>query len=276
MKINKVPLIKESYYAEAHPKDSIFLHHTQGHNRPDWVIKSWGRERATSTNKIRSGVSYVIGGTDILTLDENYDGIIAEAFKPNFWSHHLYIKAKSNTFLNQKSIGIEICNYGDLINTLDGEFYTSTNIPIDPKYVIELNEPFRGSKYFHSYTESQIESLRLLLLKLAKEFEIDLAKGLKRELNKTIKEMPKFHTVFEGKKWLNHNGFTDNRGKRLHENNREDSNYTQAAASVGKSAFDLAPNALKGYPGLWSHTNVRIDKKGIYPHPLIIELINSF
>ena len=39
--------------------------------------------------------------------------------------------------------------------------------------------------------------------------------------------------------------------------------------------FELNQAATKGYPGLWSHTNLRADKSDMYPHPKLIELIKS-
>jgi hypothetical protein len=40
--------------------------------------------------------------------------------------------------------------------------------------------------------------------------------------------------------------------------------------------LEINQAALKGLPGLWSHTNVRKDKSDIYPHPKLLELIKSF
>ncbi len=45
---------------------------------------------------------------------------------------------------------------------------------------------------------------------------------------------------------------------------------------LGATAFELNQAAQKGVPGLWSHTNVRADKFDVYPHPQLIELIQSF
>jgi hypothetical protein len=40
-------------------------------------------------------------------------------------------------------------------------------------------------------------------------------------------------------------------------------------------AFELNQAALKGYPGLWNHTNIRKDKSDMYPHPELLKMIAS-
>jgi hypothetical protein len=223
-------LFEGAYYNQPHPKDSLFIHDSNGHFRPDWLIESWGRDRKNSTNKIRSANAFVIGGTDPSGKgDKKYDGIIYRAFDEEMWSHHLFIKAKNNTFLNQKSIGIEICNYGPLTKTESGDFYTHTSIKVAKNQVVELENPFRGIEYYHSYTKSQIKALKNLILYLSEKYEIDLKRGIK-------KEMENFGA---------HGG------------------------------FELSDDALKGGQGLWSHTNVRVDKFGCFPHPDLIKVIKS-
>ena len=225
------PLSEDSYYQESMPKDSIFIRNTNGYYRPDWVINSWSRDRSDSSNKIRSGSSFVIGGKNLsVSADNKFDGSIYQAFNPEMWAHHLFIKAKNNTFLNQKSIGIEICNYGELTKSIDGNFYTKTNVKINKEDVTILQSPFRGEKYFHSYSPLQLESLTNLLLWLSKEFDINLKKGLQKEIEK----------------------------------------------KGSYEAFDISDSALQGSPGLWSHSNVRIDKLSCYPHPDLISIIKSF
>lgn len=276
MEIIKHALSSGSYYAESNPKDSIFLHHTQGHHRPDWVISSWGRDRAHSTNKIRSGTAFVIGGEELSgNKKQDFDGIILEAFSPDFWSHHLFTKTKTNTFLNQKSIGIEICNYGELICTENGDFYTHTNIQVPNNFVTVLEKPFRGEKYFHSYTEKQIESLRSLLIRLSEVFEIDLQKGLKKEIERSKLKVPENLSLVEKKRWLNKRGITDKNARKIPENSSIDPKLDEALDYLGRGAFDVSPIAVHGYQGLWSHSSIRSDVKDIYPSKEMIQMIDS-
>lgn len=224
------PLSESAYYQQPHPKDSIFLRDSSGHYRPDWLIESWGRDRKNSTNKIRSSSAFVIGGQSPDGKgDKKYDGVIYRAFDETMWSHHLFIKAKNNTFLNQKSIGIDICNYGPLTKTENGDFYTSTQIKVNKNQVTELESPFRGTRYFHSYSDAQIKSIKSLILELSEKYEINLKRGLKKEIEK--------FGVYGG--------------------------------------FELSEEALMGGQGLWSHSNVRIDRLSCPPHPDLVKVIKG-
>lgn len=44
---------------------------------------------------------------------------------------------------------------------------------------------------------------------------------------------------------------------------------------IGVSWFALNQDAMNGTPGLWTHCNYRSDKTDMYPHPKLIQLINS-
>lgn len=266
---------QNSYYADPHPKDAIFLHHTEGYFRPDWVISSWDRNKSNSTNKIRNGASMVIGGKDPNDLDNSFDGKVFQAFPPYAWAHNLSIKAKNNTFINQKSISLELCNYGPLIESLDGSFYSRTHVRIPEDQICELDKPFRGSVYFHKYTDKQLEALGKLLPILSERFEIDLNRGLKKEIAKSDVLLPEGINGIKLQKWLNKNGFTDSWGKKIQETGEIDQRTNEALETVGKNAFSLNSVALKGGPGLWSHSNVRSDVFDITPQPDLIDLLKS-
>jgi hypothetical protein len=75
--------------------------------------------------------------------------------------------------LDKISIGVEICNWGAL-DYENGKFLTYVDTVVDPKDVIELAEPFKGKKYWHSYTDAQIESVKNLLLYWRDLYDIDL------------------------------------------------------------------------------------------------------
>ena len=65
--------------------------------------------------------------------------------------------------LDKTSIGIEICNWGQLTKTARGwETYVGTLVP--ESEVCTLDKSFKGYKHFHSYTDAQIESVRQLLV----------------------------------------------------------------------------------------------------------------
>lgn len=268
-------LDENEYFQSKTTKDTIYLHHTAGSHRPDWTIDSWNRDRTDTGNKVRVATSYVIGGISTRDLNKEFDGKIYEAFDPIYWAHHLGVKSKNNTFLNQKSVSIELCNYGPLTKSKDGRFFTyvKSEVPVD--LVTELESPFRGYKYYHSYTESQIESLRSLILHLSDKFEIDISKGLKKEIGKSLLKIPAKATMRERQIWLNRNGFTDARGRKLIEDGVNGDSTKEAEMKVGVSPFELNNLAIEGYPGIWSHSNVRIDKTDVFPQPEIIEMLKS-
>lgn len=267
-------LAKDFYYQNNIPKDSVFLHHTSGYFRPDWVVNSWSKKKYT--NKIRAAASFVIGGMDPLNeKNKSWDGVVIEAFDPSNWAHHIFLKTKNNTFLNQKSIAIELCNYGGLVLSNDDKFYTHTHIEIPYEQVICIENSFRGYYYFHSYSEKQIESLRNLLISIENRFDLDFSRGLKDLIEKQETKIPENLTTGQLQNWLNKKGFTDDTRRKLRETGDMDEKTLQALSKVGRNAFELDIDAVKGSPGLWSHTNVRKDKLDIFPQKEIIEMIIS-
>jgi hypothetical protein len=96
--------------------------------------------------------------------------------------------------------------------------------------VVTLDEPFRGYKYYHRYTDKQLDSLRTLLLGISERHDIDIRKGMREFL-----QVP----------------------------------YSQSFA------FDMKDDAMKGSPGLWTHSNVRKDKTDCFPQPELVSLIHS-
>jgi N-acetyl-anhydromuramyl-L-alanine amidase AmpD len=172
--INKI-LEKGEFFQENTPKTVFYLHHTAGGHRPDWVIDAWNTDDVVDkTGKLspRSvATSFVIGGVSTRDpRDTSFDGKIYRAFDENFWAHHLGTSLKNNRQLNQISIGVEVCNYGYLRKGTNGQFFTYVNNIVPPHMVVELDKPFRGYKYYHKYTDKQIESLKFLILEMKKKF----------------------------------------------------------------------------------------------------------
>lgn len=273
--IIKFNLPDTEYYKEESTKDTIYLHHTAGNYRPDWTISGWERDRTKTGQRIRVSTSYVIGNRSIDGRDNSFDGKIYEAFSPNYWSYHLGLKSKNNTVLNKKSIGIEICNFGELKRSSSGEFFTYTNTKIGPDQVIELDTEFRSGKFFHKYTEAQIESVRKLIVELSKKFSIDIKKGLQASIKRRSAKIPSGISILEQQRWLNRNGFTDSKGRRLVEDGIPGPSTTEALNKYRKGPFEIDEDALSGNPGIWTHANVRSDKNDCSPQPLLIEMINS-
>ena len=164
--IKKVEFPREQYYAAAHPKKQIYLHHTVSGEGVSGDINWW------KNTSVRVATCVIIG----------HDGVIHQCFSSKFWAHHLGIKgavfAKQgmqnfNTKLNQQSIGIEIDNWGGLEKKADG-WYTFTGKKLSDDKVQEYPDGFRGFKAFEKYTDAQIEATRQLLEYWGEHYDIDL------------------------------------------------------------------------------------------------------
>lgn len=183
-------LSDEEYYKKETQKDTIWLHHTAGGSRPDWTIGGWENDFQkdkdgnpildSKGNKkpLRVGTSFVIGRSSSSSDDKLWDGKILRAFDDRYWSYHLGINGSKSESLNSKSIGIEICNYGPLKLAKDSRFYNYVNKPINEKDVVELDEEFRGYKYWEKYTDLQLDSLRKLIIFLKNRWSIEFESGI--------------------------------------------------------------------------------------------------
>lgn len=168
MNIINYPLNKGQFVEEVTLKKQIYLHHTAGNESGKGVVNWW------NTNADRIATAYIITGK---AVNEN-DGDVIEAFNDKFWAYHLGLKQDlflANNIpylsLDKLSIGIEICNWGQL--TKKGTKYFNY-VNREVKDVIELDKPFKGYKYWHNYTDAQIQATKELLLHLKSKHNIDL------------------------------------------------------------------------------------------------------
>ena len=171
-KINSVPLENNQFVKEATTKTQIYLHHTAGNSSGFNVIYGWNKDK-----RGRVGTCVTISGKNAY---KSKDGEICQAFSSRYWAYHLGAETKSfKQFglayknLDKLSIGIEICNWGFLTKK-DGKYYNYVNGLIDENEVTILDKPYRGKKYFHRYTDAQIESVRQLLVFWRDRYDIDI------------------------------------------------------------------------------------------------------
>lgn len=170
--IHKSYLDKNEYLVGTKEKIYLFLHHTAGWNNPYSVIRSWNND-----DRGRIATQFVIGGISIKDNDAKHDGEVVECFPDSGYAYHL--GANGSSKLHPQSVGIEICNFGQL-TLKDGKFYNYVNVEVPKKYVCDLGYKFRGYQYWHAYTDQQIESTRLLILEIARRHpKINITKGLK-------------------------------------------------------------------------------------------------
>ena len=162
-KIKQVPLKESEYIKEVVKKTQIVLHHTAGNSSAVSTINNWNTD---SRGRIATCITISGKGQSKNT----FDGEICQAFSSKHWAYHLGIKPDvfrsrgvKYQNLDKTSIGIEICNWGPLEKVGDKFFnYVDREVPADQ--VCELEKPYKGHKYYHAYTDAQIESVRQLLV----------------------------------------------------------------------------------------------------------------
>ena len=172
-KIKQVPLRESQYIKEATEKKQIVLHHTAGNSSGVGTIKMWDTD-----DRGRIATCVTISGKG--QSKDTYDGEICQAFSSKHWGYHLGIKPdvfKSKGLprraLDKHAIGIEICNWGPL-DRVNGKFYNYVDREIPADQVTELETPYKGHKFYHRYTDAQIESTRQLLVYWNETYGIDL------------------------------------------------------------------------------------------------------
>ncbi len=151
---NKI-LNNDQYIREKTFKNQIVLHHTAGGGIAENVIHGW------NFNPERVGTAFVIDAK----------GEVFKCFETEFWAYHLGLKTVSNLALNKASIGIEVCNWGQLIKDKNGKYWNYYKTEVHEDEVVQINK-FRGFEYYHKYNDAQIESLRKLVLELCAKHSI--------------------------------------------------------------------------------------------------------
>lgn len=172
-KIIQYSFDKKQYFEETHTKTQIYLHHTAGRSNGIDTYKFWEK----NTERVATCVT-ICGKPDAgSTL---VDGQIIQGYSSAFWAYHLGLtSAPFKTFkvpyqsLDKISVGIEICNWGCLTKT-DRGYESWAGVLIPESDVCVLSKPFKGYKYYHNYTDAQIESVRQLLVYWGKRYNIPL------------------------------------------------------------------------------------------------------
>lgn len=147
----------EYFTRQEFKKEKIVLHHTVGNLYGDMLA-------LTSQKNIST--AYLVGRM----------GQVIELFDPKYWAYHLGKTALGgNSIQSRKSIGIEISNYGFLVEK-EGILYNVYNQAFckvtDTDLFTKLEKPYRGYVYWCNYTEAQYVAVAKLLKHLCKEFEI--------------------------------------------------------------------------------------------------------
>lgn len=168
--INKFPLSASQYMAGPTKKEYIFLHHTAGWNDPFKTVTDWEKD-----NRGRVATQYVLGGPNIRNGDLTFDGVVVECFDDKAYAGHL--GRVSSHYMHTHSVGIEICNFGFLKPSGAG-YVTYTGQLADADQITDLGYAFRGYRFWHKYSDEQLQSLKKLIRHIAKLHKIDITKGL--------------------------------------------------------------------------------------------------
>ena len=179
--IDRQYLDKDEYvrdYGKIEPL-GFFIHHTAGWDNPYATIRNWNNDK-----RGRVATQYCIGGSNVKGKEAKHDGVVVECFPNNYLGWHL---GKVGKFAISKfSGGVELNNFGYLTKKGD-KYYTYVNTEVKEEFVCDLGYEFRGKRYWHAYSDKQIESLRLLILHLRDIYpKMDLVNGLPKLLKEGV------------------------------------------------------------------------------------------
>jgi hypothetical protein len=157
---------KGEYNAGPINAEYVFIHHTAGWHNPYNCIKQWaGDDRGAIATE------FVLGGPSVKGNDNEFDGVMVQAFPQGNWGYHL--GKNGSSYMHKNSIAVEVCNFGYVTN---GKTYAGTNVVEDQ--IVTLAKPFKGYSDWHRYSDKQIEALKKWILWIAERDNIDVRAGL--------------------------------------------------------------------------------------------------
>ena len=153
------PIDDDQYFKTQNKKKQIVLHHTASGKGVEGDIRYW--------NNTKSKIS-----TCVLI---NWDGKIYQVFSSKFWGWHLGVRTAAikaatganitSTQLNQRSIGVEIDNWGGLKQGQDGLWYAwpaefgtkeGKKVAVPESAIQFYPNGFKGYEAFEKYTMPQL------------------------------------------------------------------------------------------------------------------------
>ena len=171
--IHRHHLPKGEYLKGPIQNEYIFLHHTAGNANPYRCIDHWGRD-----TRGRVATEFVLGGINHRNGDDEFDGVMVQAFPEGCQGWHL--GRTGSGFMNRHSVALEICSMG----YLDKDHLTYVGSKCTPDQVITLDEAFKGKLYWHTYSEAQIKETEKWIKYVADRDNIDVRLGLQQFIKK--------------------------------------------------------------------------------------------
>ena len=180
------------FYNSREPKEKIVIHHTAGHLQGDL--------NALTRDEKHISTAFVIAR----------DGTIYQLFNSSKWSYHLGKGAiGGNATQSQSSIGIELSNYGYLVQrgTKLETVYSRTKKRngveiidvycdlLDLHLYKKLESPFRKQFYYATFTEEQYKSLSQLIRFLSQTYNIPIKFVEKEDRFQTTQKAAKFNGI---------------------------------------------------------------------------------
>lgn len=130
-------------------KTRIVLHHTAD-GSPAGSVSWWNRDPD------RVATPYII----------DRDGTIYETFDPHCWAYH----TGTGTAVDRPAVGIELTCWGWL-KRVGGKYFNDRGGEVPASEVVQAD--WRGERYWHRYTDAQVEAVMRLVPALCDEFGID-------------------------------------------------------------------------------------------------------
>lgn len=169
------PLLAGQYVDAKVKQKGITLHHTVSAGSPYPVVDGWNRD-----NRGAVGTHFVIGGIG-LDGSTGFDGVVMQCAAIEDWVYHMLTTRMGrsnnhNTTVNMLYVGIEICSFGCL-QEKGGKFYTmdGTNREVPESMVEEIRPDWRTYKYWHRYSDKQVEAVVKVIKGLDKLLGLGLA-----------------------------------------------------------------------------------------------------
>lgn len=156
MNIKQIPLSKGQFIDEVAKKQSIIFHHTAGSKNGANVVSGWEHD-----DRGPIGTAYVI----------SYDGCVIQCFDDSKWAYALGVKQANYRDLEKHAVQIELCSWGFLRKS-GNDYINDYGGKVDPSEVCILDTPFKGSKYYHKYSDAQIASLKELVMTICEKHGI--------------------------------------------------------------------------------------------------------
>ncbi len=173
------------YYSDIHKKDKIIIMSSATSAHPLSYIGKIEAQRVLLKNK-SIGTAFCIGGKlESYWLYEGKshninetNGSIYKFFNEENWASFIRTGQPNDYSINSSAIGITLCNMGGLILSKTGVMLNSMGLPVSDKDVFDLGRTWKGYRYFHAYTDEQLNVLYELIRWIISKYSLKISRGI--------------------------------------------------------------------------------------------------